>query len=131
MFSTAGGRGPIPDDFLNGQVTRSAITFGSLDSPLPGQTLTIGWFSGYALSPHGVREVNLLFNNGAIRYPAFLFGDSSLSNTFSWYPASKPRFAREFRSRPPGVWPSTDVQVEIVDGRGHRTRLEDRWIEWK
>ena len=24
----------------------------------------------------------------------------------------------------------TDVQVEIVDGKGERTLLEDRWIEW-
>ena len=102
-----------------------------LDSPLPGQTLTKGWFSGYAMSPHGVREVNLLFNNGAIRIPAYLFPDPALSKAMPWYPVDKPRFMRELLARPPGVWRSTDVQVEIVDGRGQRTRLDDRWIEWK
>src|SRR5438876_11830071 len=39
--------------------------------------------------------------------------------------------ARELTSRPPGVWSSTGVQVEIVDGRSGRTRLDDRWSEWK
>ena len=53
------------------------------------------------------------------------------SKAMPWYPVDKPRFHRELTSRPPGVRPSTDVQVEIVDGRGGRTRLDDRWIEWK
>ena len=131
VFSTRGGRGEIPEAFLRGDFTRNESAFGSLDSPLPGQTLTKGWFSGYAMSPYGVREVNLLFNNGAIRIPAYLFPDAGLSKALPWYPVDKPRFQREINSRPPGVWESTDVPVEIVDGRGERTRLEDRWIEWK
>jgi hypothetical protein len=131
VFSTRGGAGAIPEEFLRGAFTRGEIAFGFLDSPLPGQTLTKGWFAGYAMSPYGVREVNLLFNNGAIRIPAYLFPDAGLAKAFPWYPVERPRFVREIPERPPGVWPSTDVQVEIVDGRGGRTRLEDRWIEWK
>jgi MFS family permease len=131
VFSTRGGRGAIPEKFLRGEFTPNGNTFGALDSPLPGQTLTVGWFSGYAMSPHGVRAVNLLFNNGAIRIPAYLSPDAALSKAMPWYPVDKPRFARELRTRPPGVWPSMDVQVEIIDGRGGKTRLEDRWIEWK
>jgi hypothetical protein len=131
VFSTAGRLKPAPTRFLRGEFTPNGITFGILDSPLPGQTLTVGWFSGYAMSPHGVREVNLLFNNGAIRIPAYLFADPALSKALPWYPVDKPRFQRELRQRPPGVWHSTDVQVEIVDGRGERTLLDDRWIEWK
>ena len=126
VFSTRGGGGAVPPPFAP-----NGTTFGILDSPLPGQTLTKGWFSGYAMSPYGVREVNLLFNNGAIRVPAYLFPDAGLSKAMPWYPVEKPRFARELPSRPPGVWRETDVQVEIVDGRGQRTRLSDRWIEWK
>ena len=125
VYSTRGG-GPavIPD-------APSGVAIGQLDSPLPQQTLTKGWFSGYAMSPHGVREVNLLFNNGAIRIPAYLFPDAALSKAMPSYPVEKPRFVREIPARPPGVWPETDVQVEIVDGHGQRTRLDDRWIEWK
>jgi len=126
VFSKRGGGGAVPPVFAP-----NAIAFGMLDSPLPGQTLTKGWFSGYAMSPHGVREVDLLFNNGAIRIPAYLFPDPALSKAMPWYPVEKPRFVRELPSRPAGVWRSTDVQVEIVDGRGARTRLDDRWIEWK
>src|SRR5262249_52993041 len=123
--------GAIPEEFLKGEFTRNGITFGSLDSPLPGQTLTTGWFSGYAMSLYGVREVNLLFNNGAIRIPAYLFPDPSLSKPMPWYPVEKPRFLREIKERPPGVRRLTDVQLEIVDGRGARTRVDERWIEWK
>jgi hypothetical protein len=126
VYSTRGGGGAMPEEFARG-----ASTFGQLDSPLPAQTLTKAWFSGYAMSPYGVREVDLLFNNGAIRIPAFLFPDASLAQAMPWYPVDKPRFHRAFDARPPGVWRWTDVQVEIVDGRGVRTRLDDRWIEWR
>jgi hypothetical protein len=125
VYSTRGaGPAIIPDGPSGG-------AFGNLDSPMAGQRLTKGWFSGYAMSPYGVREVNLLFNDGAIRIPAFLFPDAGLSKAMPWYPVAKPRFARELPRRPRGVWRQTDVQVEIVDGRGVRTRLDDRWIDWK
>jgi hypothetical protein len=32
--------------------------------------------------------------------------------------------------RPHGIPKYTDVQVEIVDGSGARTRLPDQFIEW-
>jgi hypothetical protein len=89
------------------------------------------WFTGYALSPYGVREVNLLFNNGAVRIPTDLRPDASVTKAHPWYPVPAPRFMRAFERRPPGVRQTTDVQVEIVDGRGVRTLLEDRWIDWK
>ena len=41
------------------------------------------------------------------------------------------RFVAQFPQRPSAIGRVTDVQVEIVDGRGARTLLEDRWIEWR
>jgi len=116
--------------FLRGEYSYNDITFGALDSPPPGPMGKGGWFSGYALSPWDVREVNLLFNNGAIRIPTFRGADASISKAYPWYPVAAPRFIRAFSERPPGVRPVTDVQVEIIDGRGERTLLEDRWISW-
>ena len=134
VFTTATGRAkPASTEleaFLRGQYSYNDITFGILDSPLPGRMGKKGWFTGYALSPWDVRKVNLLFNNGAIRIPAYLKPDSSVAKAYPWYPVATPRFMRAFERRPPGVRRLTDVQVEIVDGRGERTLLEDRWIEW-
>jgi hypothetical protein len=133
VFSTRGGPSRLPEleAFLRGGYSYSDIAFGMVDSPPPGPMGPPGWFTGYALSPYGVREVNLLFNNGAIRIPAFLRPDASVSKAYPWYPVPTPRFMRAFTERPPGVRRETDLQVEIVDGRGERTLLEDRWIEWK
>jgi hypothetical protein len=41
------------------------------------------------------------------------------------------RFTVRVTGRPPGVWPDTDIQAEIIDRRGARLRLDDRWIEWR
>ncbi len=72
-------------------------------------------FAGRATSPYGVRAVNLLFDNGAVRVPATLTGK---------------QFIAEFAQRPEHIERDTDVQVEIIDGRGERTLLEGRWIWW-
>ncbi|MEO6259632.1 MAG: hypothetical protein ABIP63_04750 [Thermoanaerobaculia bacterium] len=121
------------DAWLRGDAVYSDATFGTLDYPKPGEVLGRNpLFTGFALSPYGIRQVNLLFNNGLIRVPATLRkGETSLQRYFRWYDAtSHPRYDAAFSQRPAGVWPVTDVQVEIVDGRGRKTLLEDRWIEW-
>jgi len=40
------------------------------------------------------------------------------------------RFAAHVARRPWNVGRDTDVQVEIIDGRGERTLLEGRWFWW-
>ena len=130
-----GARGPIPDElrrFIADQQTRSGSTFGALDFP-PKDAVFHGeaMFSGYALSPYGIRNVDLLFNNGRIRMPAELRPEPSLHQVFPWYPnVPKPRFVAKFPARPPGVWEKTDVQVEITDGRGEKTRLWTLFLTW-
>lgn len=131
-----GARGPMTADlqrFVSDQQTRSGSTFGALDFPVR-DTVFRGKaiFSGYALSPHGIRKVDLLFNNGRIRLPTELRAEPSLHEVFPWYPnVPRPRFVAYFDARPPGIWENTDVQVEITDGRGERTRLWEHFLTWR
>ncbi|MEO8036413.1 MAG: hypothetical protein ABI837_18395, partial [Acidobacteriota bacterium] len=118
--------------FLRNETTLNGSAFGTLDTPLPGQSGGPGlWFAGYAFSPRGVRGVDLLFEQGSVRIPAILIADPALSRRYPWYPqVPRPRFVSSLIKRPPAVREETDVQVEIIDGAGHATRLEDRWIRW-
>jgi hypothetical protein len=119
------------DAMLRGEPTYNESTFGMLNYPVWGERMKDVYVSGVAFSPYGVREVNLLFDNGAVRVPAELRADPALSRQFPWYDATpRPRFVCAFDRRPSGVRSSTDIQVEIVDGRGERTLLDDRWVEW-
>ncbi len=135
LFTTGPGESsliPQLEVMLRGEPTYSETPFGVLERPGPEQTVTSrASVSGFAFSVYGVQKVNLLVNNGRIRLPTILYPDSLLSHRFPWYDATtRPRFEATFTKRPPGVWNFTDIQVEIIDGRGGHTLLEDRWINW-
>ena len=99
-----------------GSMTFRAPTSGTLDEPQPnGYFRYKARFAGTARSIYGVRGVNLLFDNGGVRVPAQLAGD---------------RFVAELAQRPANIRRDTDVQVEIIDGRGQTTLLEGRWFWW-
>jgi hypothetical protein len=123
----------VVNDYLSGRPTYNSDTFGFLDLPQPEQRISGrgAYFSGFAFSPYGIRSVTLLLQNGRVRITPFLFDDPALRGRFPWYAATaKPRFLREIVRRPDGVGERTDVQVEIVDGRGKRVLLEDRFFLW-
>src|SRR5258706_11336430 len=123
-----GVRGDSPElrAILAGHATYNQDTFGAPLLPTGHETMKgPATFSGVALSPFGIRAVNLLFENGRIRLPATLKTDPATSRWYRWYDATtKPSFIREFASRPENIKPNTDVQVEIIDGRGQRMLLD-------
>src|SRR6185503_8519069 len=111
----------------------SGTTFGQLYRP-SNMTEIEGplEISGWALSPHGIREVYALIDAGRRRVPLPLFPRADVTASFPWYPQTpRPAFATVIPSRPAGVPESTDLQIEIIDGRGEATRLRDTLIIWK
>jgi hypothetical protein len=134
VFSTRGGAGITADvaTMLRHGYVANDDTFGLIDYPNSSKPLGHHEvFYGWALSPYGIRAVDFLFDNGRVRIPAKLEEDRSLSAGMPFYPrTTHPRYAALFESRPKGVRPVTDVQVEIVDGRGVKTLLEGRFISW-
>jgi hypothetical protein len=135
VFTFGGGTRHAPelDRYLRGEFTYNESTFGSLDYPRPNELLRRNaFFSGWTLSPWGIREVNFLFDNGGVRAPAKLIEQRSLNEAFPWYDVTtRPRYVAQFDRRPWYIGRDTDVQVEIIDGRGERTLLEGRWFRWE
>lgn len=117
---------------FEGKTTFSERTFGRLDFPRPYDDLTGPLrVSGWALSPDGVRSVRVLLHAGAMRFEARLVERPDVSALFPWYSAvASPGYVYEFKKRPKGIPQQTDIQVEIVDGRGRVTRLPDVVIRW-
>ena len=118
---------------LDGKSTYNGATFGQLSQPrrdaeVEGSLTVAGW----ALSPRGIREVNVLIDYGRVRIPAGLFRRDDVTQLFPWYPQTpKPAFATRIPRRPHGVSQSTDLQIEIIDGAGVRTLLPDVPLTWR
>ena len=129
---------PAADDadlrrLLRGEHVPSGATFGRLYRP-SNMTEIEGplEISGWALSPHGIREVYALIDAGRRRVPLPLFPRADVTAGFPGYPQTpRPAFAAVIPARPAGVPESTDVQIEIIDGRGEATLLRDTLITWK
>ena len=119
------------DRMLNGQATYLGRTFGVIDFPREervGKVLTV---SGWALSPDGISGVDILFDSATVRYQAMLTDRGDVQAKFPWYPkVQRAGFTITIPKRPRGVPKYTDMQVEIIDGSGARTRLPDKLIEW-
>ena len=134
VFSTRAGQSMTPDlaTMLHHGYVAQDDTFGLLDSPTSDRALGHHEvFYGWALSPFGIRSVTFLLANGRVRIPAKLEEFPGLSKGMPFYPATtKPRYAALIEQRPSDVPKDTDVQVEIIDGRGAKTLLEGRFIHW-
>jgi hypothetical protein len=131
-----GAAGFSPQQTLERMLRGDAIyvgrTFGVVDFPreerVGGKGLTV---SGWALSPNGIRGVDILLHSGTTRYHANLTDRGDVQAKFPWYPrVQKAGYAITIPRRPHGVPKYADLQVEIIDGSGARTRLPDRLIEW-
>jgi hypothetical protein len=106
-------------------------TIGALDYPPAAFTFKAGGiFSGWAISPHGIRRVDLWFNNRRLRFPATLTPASLEEHCPGNSHVTRVRFLGIFNARPAGIHDQTDIQVEVTDGRGVRKVFDDRWIQW-
>jgi hypothetical protein len=139
VFRIGGRTGGMPrparlETFLSGVPTCGSGTMGALDFPQADYRFGGGnaIFSGWAMSPHGIRQVDLWFDNHTYRHRANLMPQPQLQSRC----AGDPRFTRlryiaVFGKRPPAIRPDTDIQVEVTDGRGVKAVFDDRWIRWE
>jgi hypothetical protein len=72
----------------------------------------------------------VLLEEGRHRFEAIRVPRPDISQRYGWYYEDHPGFMLELPKRPRGVDLRTDVQIEIVDGMGRATRLEDQYVEW-
>lgn len=116
------------EDLAAGRYVASLRTSGVLDFPPPGFKAAGGLLvSGWAASPHGIREVRVRFNNGRVEIPADLVPRPDLRAVYPHTPSTG--FHLELASRPAQIRPEADLQVRIVDGSGGLIDLEQIWFE--
>jgi hypothetical protein len=121
------------DRALRGEATYMGRPFGVVDTPHSDETingpLTV---TGWALAPNGIDHVDVLLHNGMHHFQTTSTSRFDVQTKFPWYPRVRnPGFTITFpHKRPRGVPRWTDVQVEIIDGKGGRTRLPDVVIDW-
>ncbi|MEA2237368.1 MAG: hypothetical protein QOC81_2092 [Thermoanaerobaculia bacterium] len=117
---------------LRGEATYMGRTFGVVDTPHAEESITGPMtVSGWTLSPSGITEVDVLLHNGTRRFRATPSDRFDVKMKFPWYPRVRQAgFALTFPKRPRGIPRWTDVQVEIIDGKGGKTRLPDVVLNW-
>ncbi len=117
---------------LRGDATYMGRTFGMADTPHAGQIVTGPLtISGWALAPTGITEVDVLLHNGTRRYRTNPTDRYDVKMRFPWYPRVRHAgFTLTLPKRPKGVPRWTDIQVEIIDGHGGRTKLPDVVLNW-
>ncbi|HEV7921263.1 MAG TPA: hypothetical protein VGR02_10800 [Thermoanaerobaculia bacterium] len=129
------GAGFLPDQnvqrLLAHQPTYTGSTFGIVESPRNVTEINgVMHLSGWAMSPHGISRVRVLVDAGRRIYDADLHARPDISAAFPWYPrTTTPWFTLDL-GRPKGVNRETDVQVEVIDGRGKATRFPDLLVWW-
>jgi hypothetical protein len=134
---SSGTRGPVPavlQAFLDGKPTCSTDTMGALDSPQANAYLSSGHgiFSGWAMSPHGIRSIDVWFGNRSMRQRAQLVPDASLNVRCAGdRRMTRTRYLLVINRRPGSLRRETDVQVEVTDGRGNTTLFDQRWLTWE
>jgi hypothetical protein len=137
LFALRRGARATPNEELQrlfeGKPTRNSATFGRIDRPRYGATVDGPLdVSGWALSPNGIREVGILIDSGRVRITASRTPNAQISGMYPWYPKTTlPSFSARIERRPFAVSEKTDVQIEIVDGAGHVTRMPDLLITWR
>lgn len=119
--------------FQSGSPLPARRTFGYVDFPqfwdeLQGEFTIFGW----ALSPHDVKQVDVLFDNGRYTLPAERGDYPQLRARYPWYPNNaKPAFWLRLPAPPSSRPGDHDFQVRVIDGSGKAKYLEHVWFSWK
>jgi hypothetical protein len=118
---------------LAGGTTYSNATFGQLESPYYDQDIRRNVAAkGWALSPHGIRGVQIILQDGRQRIAARLVPRPDITMAYPWYSrVPAPGFVADIPRRPGGVRRRTMLQVEITDGAGEVTRLPAVRLYWE
>ena len=126
-----GDREPLAR-FLAGEPTYNTNTFGWMESPRPHEVHTRQLrVAGWALSPHGIRSATVLIDSGRLRVPMEQYQRPDVVEQFPWYPnVPEPGLIATIPKRPKGTPRHTDIQIEIVDGRGEVTHLRSIPFQW-
>jgi hypothetical protein len=130
------GAGHLPahtlQRFLAQEPVYAGSTFGQLEQPAHLGVVTGPLqVSGWTMSPHGIRQVVVLLDQGRYRYEAQRAQRPELTKQYSWYYEGLPGFTLTLDKRPRGVPVETNVQIEVVDGSGKHTLFEDHSITWE
>ncbi len=137
LFALRHGPRSVPNEelqrLLDGKPAYNNATFGRVDQPRYNSTITGPLdVSGWALSPAGIAEVDVLIDSGRVRVVATRTPNAQLSGLYPMYPKTTlPSFSAHVDHRPGSVPEKTDVQVAIVDGAGHITRMPDLLVTWR
>jgi hypothetical protein len=123
---------PVLLQWLAGAPTCSDETMGALDFPGAHVNFDKGQaiFSGWTIAPHGVKSVDVFFDNRTVKRAAQLVPDASLEKRCPGRKMHRTRYLLQFGVRPCCVNRETDVQVEVTDGRGVKTPFDHRWLTW-
>jgi hypothetical protein len=118
--------------FFRNETTHTNTTFGVLEQPtwdaVAKGPLTV---TGWVLSPHGTRHVWILLDDGRHRFEALRVPRADVQARYGWYYDKAPGFTITLPERPKRIPRKTDVQIEIEDGVGRRTRLDDVLFVWE
>jgi hypothetical protein len=117
---------------LHGNATYMSRTFGIVDQPHFEETingpLTV---TGWALTPNGIASVDVLLQNGMFRVHTIPTSRIDVQMKYPWYPrVHNAGFTITLPHRPRSIPRGTDVQVEVIDSKGGKTRLPDVLINW-
>jgi len=85
---------------------------------------------GWALARDGIDAVNLRFANGRYVVAADRLPREDIARTLPWYPNVDWQGFMKTIDPPPFIDGPTDMQVELVDGRGRVVRKEPMWFNW-
>ena len=86
--------------------------------------------AGWALAADGIDAVNLRFGNGRYVVAADRLPREDIARTLPWYPKVDWQGFMKTIERPSGIDGPTDLQIELVDGRGRVVRKEPLWFNW-